>query len=288
MKDLVFEIRILCKKSHEGSFETQRKRLAVLTLATKQLTGELGYQHMTIRSLKPKHVDALVTLWQSQNLSTATIKARMSQLRWWAAKIHKKNVIARDNNHYGIKTRVYVNQGSKALVLTDEQINAIEDEYVRASVMMASAFGLRKEEAIKIIPSMANESDRLYLRPSWCKGGRERTIPIRTEKQRNALENALAVAGNRSLVPANLRYIQQRNRYEKVTLKLGMKQLHGLRHHYAQTRYRELTGWDCPHQGGPKRTELNNAEREVDLRAREILTRELGHNRIAVLVNYLG
>ncbi|WP_075185083.1 phage integrase N-terminal domain-containing protein [Teredinibacter haidensis] len=288
MKDLVFEIRNLCKKSHEGSFETQRKRMAVLTLATKQLTGELGYQHMNVRSLKPKHVDALVKLWQSQNLSTTTIKVRMSQLRWWAEKIHKKNVIARKNDHYGVKHRVYVNQGSKALVLTDEQINTIDDEYVRASVMMARAFGLRKEEAIKVIPSIANESDRLYLRPSWCKGGRERLIPIRNEQQREALENALIVAGNGSLIPPNLRYIQQRRHYEKVTLNLGMKRLHGLRHHYAQTRYRELTGWDCPHLGGPKKQELNDAEREIDLRARETLTSELGHNRIAVLVNYLG
>ncbi|GAB3112559.1 hypothetical protein GCM10027217_41860 [Pseudomaricurvus hydrocarbonicus] len=31
----------------------------------------------------------------------------------------------------------------------------------------------------------------------------------------------------------------------------GLSKLHGLRHAYAQERYRELTGWNAPANGGP-------------------------------------
>lgn len=287
MKNLVYEIRNLCKQNRDGSFETQRKRLRVLTLATKQLSGELGFQHMSIHSLKPKHIQALVKLWQSQQLSTSTMKGRMSQLRWWAAKVHKKNVIAQTNDTYGIERRQYANQGSKAIMVTSEEIQAIDDEYVKASVMLANAFGLRKEEAIKIVPRIADEGNLLYLKPSWCKGGRERTIPIHNALQRNALDFAHRVAGFGSLIPSQLNYIQQRRRYEKVTLKQGLKRLHGLRHHYAQTRYRELTGWDCICLGGPTRIELTDTQKAIDEQARYTITQELGHNRLQILNNYL-
>lgn len=287
MKNLVYQIRKLCQHNRDGSFETQRKRLSILTLATKQLT-ELGYQHLSIHSLKPKHVDALVKLWQSQNLSTSTLKGRMSQLRWWAAKVHKKNVIQLSNDAYGIERRVYAHQDSKALVVTDAQIQALDDEYVRASVTLARAFGLRKEEAIKIMPRIADEGDRLYLKSSWCKGGRERTLPIVNEQQRQALDYAHLIAGNGALIPKDLRYIQQRKRYETVTLGKGLKRLHGLRHQYAQDRYRELTGWECPHRGGPKRFELSEHQKQIDQQVRYTVTGELGHGRLQVLVNYLG
>lgn len=287
MKKLVYEIKKLCQHNRDGSFETQRKRLSVLTLASKQLAGELGFQHMGIHSLKPKHIQALVKLWQSQNLSTSTLKGRMSQLRWWASKVNKKNVVSQQNEVYGIERRVYSNQGSKAVVVTEAQLQDIDDPHVRASVMLARAFGLRKEEAIKVIPRIADEGNCLYLKPSWCKGGRERRIPIRNDQQRAALDYAHRVAGPGSLIPSHLNYIQQRRRYEKLTLGMGLKRLHGLRHHYAQTRYRELTGWECPCLGGPHRRELTEAQCTLDEQARTQITQELGHNRLQVLVNYL-
>ncbi len=288
MRDLVYQMRKLCRGTREGSFATCKKREDVLMLAANQLSGELGYIHMKVNSLKPKHVAALVNHWKSQDLSTATIKARMSFIRWWSQKINKPNVVARSNEFYGIGKRAYIGEVSKAIAVSDEKIEEIQDRFVRASVKLVRAFGLRKEEAIKIMPSLANQGDRLFLKASWCKGGRAREIPILTEEQRQALEEAKTVAGLRSLIPQALKYYQQRHRYEAITGAVGLRKLHGLRHRYAQRRYRELTGWDSPHQDGPKRKDLSSYEKKLDHEARLTISRELGHNRIEIVAIYIG
>ena len=84
----------------------------MLDLIANQL-HDLGYRHMRADSLKPKHVEALVERWKADGLSVGTIKNRMAALRWWAEKIGKQNVIARDNDAYGIERRQYVTNVSK-------------------------------------------------------------------------------------------------------------------------------------------------------------------------------
>lgn len=288
MKKLVFEMRRLCRANRDGSYETQRKRELVLMRVAHQLSGELGYIHMGVSSLKPRHVDALLKKWQSESLSIATIKARMSYLRWWSRNVNKQNVVAPTNSHYGIKDRTYSRDFSKAIDISDERIEKIEDHYVRASIMLAKEFGLRKEESIKIIPRAADDNNMLYLKASWCKGGRQREIPIRTERQRSALYFAKDIARSSALIPFNRNYYKQRIRLETVMRKHEMTRLHGLRHRYAQMRYKELAGWESPHRGGPKRSQMNTWQREVDKEARLTISRELGHNRIEIVVNYIG
>ena len=64
--------------------------------------------------------------------------------------------------------------------------------------------------------------------------------------------------------------------------------MHGLRHHFAQTRYEEITGWKAPAAGGPSRRTLTGARGRIDTAARRTIARELGHDRIAVVAQYLG
>ena len=107
MRNLNYELKQLCRRNRDGSFATQRDRERVLDLVANQL-HDLGYRHLAATSLKPKHVEGLVERWQSEGLAVGTIKNRMAELRWWAEKIGKQNVIARDNDHYGIGNRQYV------------------------------------------------------------------------------------------------------------------------------------------------------------------------------------
>jgi hypothetical protein len=55
----------------------------MLTLIANQL-HELGYRGMVARSLKPKHIEALIEHWREQELSICTVKNRMAVIRWWA------------------------------------------------------------------------------------------------------------------------------------------------------------------------------------------------------------
>ena len=78
---------------------------------------------MKPRSLKQKHVDALVKGWFHQELAVGTIKNRMAVLRWWAEKADRRSVVARSNDYYGIPDRQFVTNTSKAKVVGIEEMN---------------------------------------------------------------------------------------------------------------------------------------------------------------------
>jgi len=287
MRDLNYQLKKLCRQCREGSYATQVNRERMLTQAANELHG-LGYRKMTDRSLKPKHIDALVKLWFDQDLSIGTIKNRMAVIRWWAHKIDKQNVVARSNEHYGIPDRRFVTNESKAKSVTRSQLDKVRDEHVRMSLELQQAFGLRREEAMKFQPSFADRGDHLVLKASWTKGGRERVIPVRTDEQRDVLNRARRLAGFGSLIPSNRNYVHQMRVYEGNTLRAGLSQMHGLRHAYAQNRYEELTGWRAPAAGGPESKALTPEQRETDRQARLTISREFGHEREAVTTAYLG
>jgi integrase len=259
----------------------------MLELMATQLQ-ELGYRRMHSRSLKPKHVEALVTRWREQGISTGTLKNRLSVLRWWAGKVNKPGVVAQDNSAYGIGTRVLVSNQSKAQTLDEAKLAKIDDPYVRMSVRLQAAFGLRREEAIKFSPSYAFRGDHIALKASWTKGGRPRTIPITNRYQYVLLDEVRELFKGGSLIPAHLNFIQQQHRYDRQTRKAGMRKLHGLRHGYAQRRYQQLTGWSCPARGGPASRDLSPEQRELDQEARLTISHELGHGRAAITAVYIG
>ncbi len=277
----------LCRQNRDGSYSTQATRSRILDLSANQLHA-LGYRHMQATSLKPKHVEALVAHWREQGISTGTLKNRLSALRWWAQKINKESIMARDNTAYGIGSRTYVAEQSKAQVLDQGRLTKIEDAHIRMSVRLQAAFGLRREEAIKFRPTYAIKDDHIQLKSSWTKGGRARTVPVTNDDQRRLLEEVKALARGGALIPPHLNYVQQLHRYEKQTAKAGLSRLHGLRHAYAQRRYQELTGRACPTAGGPPSKQLNPEQRALDEQARLTISDELGHARESISAVYLG
>ena len=287
MRDLNYQLKKLCRQCREGSYATQIKRERMLILMANQL-HELGYLGMTARSLKPKHVEALVKRWFDEELSIGTIKNRMAVIRWWSHKVDKRNVVARANGHYGIPNRRFVTNESKAKTVTPSELDKVSDEHVRMSLELQQAFGLRREEAIKFQPSFADRGDHIVLKASWTKGGKERVVPVRTEGQRNVLDRARRLAGFGALIPSHRNYVHQLRVYEGNTLRAGLSRMHGLRHAYAQNRYTELTGWEPPVNGGPDSKRLSPEQREIDREARLTISRELGHEREAVVGAYLG
>ena len=287
MRPLNYDLKQMCRHCREGSYATQRNRERMLTLMANEL-HTMGYRKMQSKSLKPKHIEALVKQWQGKELSIGTIKNRMAALRWWADKVNKQNVIARSNEFYGIPDRRFVTNESKARDITQEQLGKVRDQHVRMSLELQRAFGLRREEAMKFRPSYADKGDRLQLKASWTKGGKPRTIPVRTEHQRDVLDRARALAGFGSLIPPHRSYVQQLRVYEGHTTRAGLSRMHGLRHAYAQERYEELTGWKCPAAGGPDSQSLTPEQREVDHQARLTISQELGHEREQISTAYLS
>ena len=287
VRGLNHQLKTLCRNNREGSYGTQVQRERDLTLIANQL-HELGYRGMNSHSLKPKHVEALVGHWVENEVTTGTIKNRMSAVRWWARKVNRQNVVARSNDFYGIANRIFVTNTSKAKSILEADLAKVRDEHVKMSLELQQAFGLRREESIKFIPVYADQDDHLILKPSWTKGGKPRVIPIRTEEQREVLNRAHKLAGKGSLIPSARNYVQQVRIYDGHTIRAGLSKMHGLRHAYAQQRYEELTGWKPPAAGGPPCKSLTQGQREKDHQVRLVISREMGHEREQVTAVYLG
>ena len=274
-------------RHRENGYNTRRTRRAIVKMMARQL-GDMGFRQLKAKNLKEKHALALIERWRGEGLSAGTLKNRMGVLRWVYEKVNKSWMLAARNADYGIANRRYLTGVNKAREVTVENLERIGSEHVRLSVEMQRQFGMRREEAMKVQVAWADRGTYLKLKGSWTKGGRERTIPIRTEAQRELLDRVRALTGNESLIPASSTYIEHLKLYENQTRAAGLQKLHGLRHAYAQERYRELTGWDAPAAGGPARNQLSEDQRQVDYDARMTISRELGHSRESVSIVYLS
>jgi hypothetical protein len=140
MRNLNYQLKQLSLRNRDGSFATQADRERLLFLFANQL-NEAGYQHMRADSLRPKHVEALLSRWKDEAIGTGAIKNRMSALRWWAEKVGKENVVARSNRAYGIADRVLVTNKSKAKSLDVVCMARVTDAWAEKSLHLQG--GLR-------------------------------------------------------------------------------------------------------------------------------------------------
>lgn len=226
MNDLKYQFLQLCNNNRDGSHGAQANRRYGLKAIADQLY-DLGYKPKTADGLKPKHIDALVEHWQQNDISQRTIKNRLCWLRWVTKKTKRQNIIARTNAEYGL-TEAKPEPQNRGFAVSPEQLSKIKCDYVKCAVMLQAAFGLRREEAIKFVPSYSIQENCINLKASTCKGGRARTIPILSDHQQSILNVAAQLAGSGSLIPADKNYVEQLKRFEHQTLAAGLRNLHGL------------------------------------------------------------
>lgn len=291
MPKLDKSLNFMLSRNKEGSFSTHVNRSLRLNQSIKQLSERYKDLH-SINDLKSRHISYLVDKWKNENLSSGTIKNRMSDLRWLAHKINKDNIVHRSNRDYDIADRVYVkNDTNTAKILTQNDLNKINDEYSRYSLRLQQEFGLRREESIKFNPNFADKGDKIELKATWCKGGRARDVPILTDNQRKLINEIKAFCkkeGAEALIPPKSAYKNQLQAYKNQIERAEIMKNHGLRHGYAQARYKQLTGNECPKNGGKTWRELTSEERQLDKQARLLISSELGHNREEITAVYLG
>jgi site-specific recombinase XerD len=294
LRSAKFSINELVKMTAGHSYASQADMRHMLFRCVKDL-HELGFKLGHIKGLNSKHIQALVEHWKKQDKKPATIKNYMSKLRKTGTLLGKPNLIKPHNADYQIEQRSYIPDHNKAIHQID--LTKCTDPHIKLSLEGQALFGLRREESMKFTLSKALFGNTLKILPSWTKGGIGRTLPIINEAQRQWLDKvANFVQPGESLIPPDRTYKQHLSHYQKQSKLIGVCKLHGLRHAYAQRRYRELTklfdenkqGLICPAEGGKKFMEMNHAEKSMDRRARHIISRELGHSRINITKIYCG
>lgn len=179
--------------------------------------------------------------------------------------------------------------------LQDALIGLGEPE-VAAMVGCARDLGLRKREACLLNAKAAYKQaikDRKIVVQRGVKGGNNpRVVPIATSRQLETLRLAAEAQGKRDTImrtgldardyPDLERWL---NHVKYIFYKVGGRRFHDMRVAYACDRNAQLTHCPAPvlrtsGDAGPSRA--------VDLAARAIISRELGHHRINVTNSYLG
>ncbi|KTC66374.1 integrase (plasmid) [Legionella adelaidensis] len=256
---------------------------------------EKGFKVAHIKGLKSKHIHILLEQWKSVGKNPATMKNYLSKLRKIAVVLNKPDLVKPNNDAYKIAKRSYIPTYNKAILNPD--FSLCKDPLIRLSLEAQFLFGLRREESMKLIISDAWRGGHLIIKPSWTKGGIGRTLDITSNEQKQWLDKAIRqIPRGHSLIPHNKTYKQHLRHYQTQTEKMGLKKCHGLRHAYAQRRYEEITRclssnnqpFRCPISGGIPTKNLKGEMKSIDRQAREIISRELGHCRLAITKIYLG
>lgn len=171
------------KHNKDGAFATQAERRRILINITKDLV-KCGYGRVTQKNYGGRHAKVLAEYWKSKKISTATIKNRISHMRWLAEKFGKPTAIPKENSQLGIGERTYSdNTKNIAKELEIDKLSKLSERH-QLCLKLQRYFGLRREESLKFQPKYADQGTKIILKASWCKGGRARKIPIRNQKQR--------------------------------------------------------------------------------------------------------
>lgn len=167
-----------------------------------------------------------------------------------------------------------------------------------AIILLARATGMRLRECILAdLPRLTREAanNRINIQDG-CKGGRSGAFAPRwislTDEVIYALDYARQVspASSRNLLAADETYIQflrqEVNASRRIIKLFGIKGYHELRAAFACDRYKELVGSPAPVFPRPDTTD--KPDRKKVRAARQIISRELGHERLEVVNAYVG
>lgn len=282
-----------------ASHQTHNKRSQVLFSSFKELR-DLGYKLDEPENLKPKHMQALVKLWEEDGQSPSTIQNKISVFRTFTKWIGKEGMIRSAESLVqtpGAATRSYIAIEPKGWTAKGVSIEIIEqvelfDARVGMQLRLCLIFGLRMQESIELKPHRADKGEYLVV-TDGTKGGRARVVPINTQEKRDLLEQCKKLVGfakNSYMGAPENTLAQNKRRFYYVMEKFGITKndlgvtAHGLRHEYVNKRYEQLAGGKSPIESGTIAIE----HPELDHAVRMEIAEEIGHTRPGIVCCYTG
>ena len=264
-----------------------------------------------LENLKFRHVEHQVQKWKSEGLSTGTLQNRISHLRWLADRYGKNPMIPRSNVDLGISKRNVDYNTDKGWTPTKTTMENLPEPQ-QHHVNLMRYFGMRFEEAAKFKPEENLNGNRIDI-VYGTKGDREREIHL-DDKHRGEVRSFELIGKQLKIVEDLKEYLKgsraeslskECDKYKKFEnstshqyklsdmTKAGGGTPHGLRHQYAQDRYKELTGKDAPAQlkksiRSEMRASMSKDDWKTHKEALHKISNELGHDRPYVTLNYIG
>ncbi len=296
-----YQLKIILKDNIDGSPDARQNRYNKLTRFITHMQNERGYAtHWNLHKLGKKEIHRYVRDLIDAGLDHRTIENNLAPIRWVARKINREHLLP-SNRDCGLKQREFSTE-NKAVRLTPGHLAAMDDRMQLINRLKAE-FGLREKEAVKFDHRYATTSQgKIQLKDKWCKNGRPRSIEIVNDRQVQLLQEVenfqkdnagqhFKKTGNYSMIPdvKQMKYNAYRKQVQDVSKEIGIKG-HSFRHQWAQDRFKQLSGLDCPIANGPKYSELDQEQKNKWDAAAGIVNQELGHgkDRLDTTATYIG
>lgn len=242
-------------KNWKVGSETREAKLQTIKRFCGFVQKQFGLER--IENLKPCHIQAYAQSLHDQGINARTGANYMSYVRDLCHALGRQGIIAKDNAAYGFggaprQKPLEVNHTKIAEIRSQLEAKAATGDrlamMMSATAAMRDAFGLRQKEAL-LSNVIAKHDGKSYLLVNGAKGGRPRKVPIRNERQLNAMvrvaatAEALGNANGRPIPPElNLKAAMQ---YESKAWHMmggtreNQANMHAQRHAYAQERLSE-------------------------------------------------
>lgn len=234
---------------------TREAKLQTIKRFADFVQKQFGLQR--IEYLKPGHVQAYARSLHDQGINARTGANYMSYVRDLCQAIGKGGIVAKDNAEYGFggvprQNPLDVNSGKIADMRSQLDAKAAAGDrlamMMSATAAMRDAFGLRQKEAMLSYKVIIKDG-KMHLEVKGAKGGKPRDVPIRNQKQLNALDQQAATAkslgnANGRAIPPELLLKDAMLAESKAWHKMGgtreaKANMHAQRHAYAQERLAE-------------------------------------------------
>jgi hypothetical protein len=242
---------------------TRLKNLANLKRFTERVEKKYGLQD--INNLKTKHVTGVFKDLIKEQKSASTLSGYATIARKLASAIGKKNIVPRTNKELGFSragTRLQPQTADREK-LNDIRYGLYEKaKWLGLAHDLRSQFGLRAKESL--LSSKTFEKNGIHLlKVEGTKGGRSRSIEIRTEAQQQLisdLKEYIDNSGGKSILPPEKSLKNCYDLQKNTLASLGAKRsqgtnAHALRHDYVQNRS-DITEIQLAEEIGHGRTEV--------------------------------
>lgn len=302
--DEKIEKKVRKGRGDTNSMRTQKATREVMYTTFRRLY-DLGYQLEDVRNLQTRHVEKLVRDWHTNGVKPKTITNYLSVIRKCGGWLGKTSLVPASNalvyflpevdktllkvTTLARRSKSWSEQGID-VVAKIKEADAICIIF-GAMLRLALAFGFRRKEQIKCVPSRIDGGTRVMLRGGITKSGRDRDIEIVDDFQRYALDHAKKIAGRGGRLgwPGKT-YLQSVNHYNYLMAKkLGITGAdadcvgHGLRAEFAENLALRF-GFVPPSLGGSPGQMPPDAIRLIQTR----VTEAMGHSRAVVTGAYYG